>query len=114
MDQIERAAIAMAGKVWAGMSDTIKEQYRELARRAQAVFHNGEAADWSHVEVGIKVVLMRERSALVSKRHGDDATGRVARKVVENMQRSGYTVILGPPSEGAGGHFFDPYPGEPK
>lgn len=53
MDQIERAAMAMAGKVWAGMSDTIKDQYRELARRAQPVFHNGQAANWQDVEVGV-------------------------------------------------------------
>lgn len=58
-----------------------------------------QAVPWHDVEIGVRVVLIRERGALASRKYGEDATGWVARKVVENMRLSGYTVLAGPPTE---------------
>ncbi|WP_431855289.1 hypothetical protein [Azospirillum sp.] len=113
MDQIERAAMTMAGEVWAGMSDTIKEQYRELARRAQPVFHNGQAVPWEHVAVTLSVVLTEHAGSLTAKRADSETRQRIARDQTERLKLCRYTVVAGPPAEGAGGHFFGDAKGKP-
>lgn len=100
MDQIERASIAMCGgpDMWAGTSEQLRDQYRELARRAAAVLV-GKPVPSNELEVGVKVVLARRRPWLSDRKPGDDATTRVAREVVDALRLSGYQITYGPPAE---------------
>jgi len=100
MDQIERAAQAMCGgrEAWSETSEQLRDQYRELARRAAGVLA-GNPVPSMELEVGIKVVLARRRSWLSDRKPGDDATTRVAREVVDALRLSGYQITYGPPAQ---------------
>ncbi len=100
MKQIERAAIAMAGgqSAWTGMSDAIKDQYREDARRAAEVLVN--AVPWDLIELAARTELTKHSGSLTVRRATPAVLDIIARSVVAAMKRSGYTVVYGPPSEG--------------
>lgn len=98
---IERVSIAMAGgpDAWAGIGEPIRQQYRELARRAVDVLGLGNPVPWEHVEISVMVELAECRGMLHPRRPGDEATKRVAGRIAARLKQSGFTVIHGPPAK---------------
>ena len=58
----------MAGEeLWAGMSEVMKDQYRDQARRAQAVLQGGKQVPWNEVAVTLSVVLTENSGSLTTR-----------------------------------------------
>jgi hypothetical protein len=104
MDLIERASIAMAGgeDFWRDLSPELRDQYRELARRAQPVLQGGKAVPWDEVAVTLGVVLTEHAGSLTSRKADSDTRQRIVRDQVARLQKSRYTVVYGQPVEGWG------------
>ena len=99
MDQIERAAIAMAGGLtsWKAHDRVIQDQYRELAKRAAEVLV--KAVPWDMIELTARTELTKHSGRLTVRRADSATLDHIARSVVDAMRRCGYTVVYGPPSE---------------
>lgn len=95
------AAVAMAGglEFWNGTSPEIRNQYIGFAERAAPALMGGGALQWGEVQRTVEFVLSQNRGMMASRKPDDVAVTLLASKMVEHMQRSGYTVFACSPAE---------------
>ncbi|WP_246472521.1 hypothetical protein [Azospirillum tabaci] len=98
---IHEAAIAMAGgpELWKQMGPEIQGQYIGWAERAAPALMGGGAVPWSELAIPVRLALSDCRGSLTQKKAEGAALDIITNKVLERLERCGYTVFAGRPAE---------------
>ena len=91
----------MAGgpEAWAATGPAIRDQYVAMAERAAPALMGGGAVPWRELAIPVRLALSDCRGSLTQKKAEGAALDIITNKVLERLERCGYTVFAGGAAE---------------